>query len=134
MVDEGRFYPLFYKLEQIGDPKRPETFMVDPNDIICVLPSLKHGKYVDDITWEFINKSTGKIIKTKTHTRPYSPNGDYAYIRTIENQTGGLSQTPILNIKPEKLTPGYYDVILHYKVGNVIQTRKFSSVFIVKKQ
>lgn len=129
MVDEDRFYPALHKLMPIS-----EDGEVDPDDVICIIPTFKHGKKIENVTWMFENKSTGEKIFSKVHDRPIFPDGNYRGARPAYQNYGGLSDTPVLNVVPKELKPGYYDITLNYRVDNTDYSQKFSSVFVIKKK
>jgi len=129
MVDEDRFYPALHKLMPIS-----EDGEVDPDDVICIIPTFKHNKKIENVTWMFENKSTGEKIFSKVHDRPIFPDGNYRGARPAYQNYGGLSDTPVLNVVPKELKPGYYDITLNYRVDNTDYSQKFSSVFVIKKK
>ena len=129
MIDEDRFYPILHKLVPI-----PEDGVVDFDDVICVLPLFKHSKKIEDVTWLFENKSTGEKIFSRVHDRPIFPDGVYGGRVPDYKNHGGLADTPILNIIPKELKPGYYDVTINYKMDHKEYSQKFSSVFMIRKK
>ena len=129
MVDEDRFYPILHKLVPI-----PEDGVVDFDDIICIVPLFKHSKKMENVTWLFENKSTGEKIFSKVHDRPIFPDGIYGGALPEYKNHGGLADTPILNIVPKELKPGYYDVTVNYRMDHKDYSQKFSSVFMIRKK
>ena len=129
MVDEDRFYPALHKLVQI-----PENGEVSGNDVVCIVPLFKHSRKIKEVTWLFENKSTGEKIFSKVHNRIIVPDGDYGGIHGRLQSPGGLADTPVLNVVPKNLTPGYYDVTVNYRMNDKEYSQKFSSVFVIKKQ
>lgn len=129
MVDEDRFYPILHKLVPI-----PEDGIVDFDDIICIVPLFKHSKKMENVTWLFENKSTGEKIFSKIHDRPIFPDGIYGGALPEYKNHGGLADTPILNIVPKELKPGYYDVTVNYRMDHKDYSQKFSSVFMIRKK
>ena len=128
MVDEDRFYPALHKLVPIS-----EDGVVDPDDVICIVPMFKHGKKIEMVTWMFENKSTGEKIFSKVYERPIFPGGEYGGAHPNYKDYGGLADTPVLNVVPRELKPGYYDVTVNYRVDHTDYSQKFSSVFVIKK-
>jgi len=129
IIDEDRFYPILHKLVPI-----PEDGTVEFDDVICVIPLFKHGKKIEDVTWVFENRSTGKKIFSKLHQRPIFPDGNYGKYAYPYSGFGGLADTPVLNITPREMDPGYYDVVINYKMGGAVYSQRFSSIFMIKKK
>jgi len=129
MVDEDRFYPALHKLMPIS-----EDGSVDPGDVICIVPVFKHGKKIENVTWMFENKSTGEKIFSKVYDRPIFPDGNYGGAWMNYKDYGGLADTPVLNVTPREMKPGYYDITVNYRMDKTDYSQKFSSVFVVEKK
>lgn len=127
-VDEDRFYPLMHKLVPID-----ENGVVEANDIICIIPTIRHSKEITQASWMFENRSTGKKIFSEIHDRVINPTGEYGGFKFRWDNIGGLTGSPVLDVQPQYLEPGYYDVVLNYKMGDNEYSQRFSSVFMIKK-
>lgn len=132
LVDEDRFYPIMHKLTPV-----PENGEVEYNDVICVIPHVRHSQEIEITSWMFENRSTGKKIFSQLRTRPISPDyhqGEYLGEKVKYQEIGGIIDTAILNTRPQLMEPGYYDVVLNYKLGETEYSQRFSSVFVIKKR
>lgn len=116
------FYPQFHKLELLGG-NNIEDYTISQYDALCCIPvtisnnkitEFKYGHTIQDYEWEFTN-STSSLIQ-----RP------------------GSSQMPFIvnNTKPEKLKPGFYNIVFRYKLSddntNKFNTFSLNSAFKVK--
>lgn len=126
-IDELRFSPVFYNLEPFNDIK------VNPNEVLYITPEIRHSQPITYGHWEFKNMSTLKsTFSNITWMKDYPESkymGDYDKILNI----GGKQTTLFTGYTPEKLNPGYYSIILHYREGKqeYEQEIKLNSAFIL---
>lgn len=108
------FIPGFYTLEEFGEGNILQNYTIAQNELLCVKPRLSYGKHIVKHEWEFINTS---VIPHKTIKLDRSINSPF-----------------IAPINPEKLDPGYYDVIFRYKLDNDnVNEIRLDSAFLIKK-
>ncbi len=110
-IDTSRFFPIFHKLEEI------EGFTVSRDETVVCLPNFRWiDKQVEDCYWEFINRTTGETISSKS----FKSTGDELYIQ--EPFVGKFDYVGTLR-------KGYYDVVLHFSMGGTEQTETVESAF-----
>lgn len=119
-VDEYRFYPILHRLESLDDIE------ISADYTLYIKPVLHHAVYG---RWEFRNTSTLKSYYTKTYQYRDIPSGEYLGYKPTHVSSHDPSS---MFLSPGvELTPGYYDIILHYMVDNVEQSYKVSSAFLI---
>lgn len=120
-VDEYRFYPILHMLKPLEDTE------ISADYTLYIKPVLHHATHG---MWEFKNTSTLKSYYTKTYQYRDIPSGEYL----------GYKPTSVNNHDPSsmfldpgvELTPGYYDIILHYMIDNVEQSYRVRSAFLIR--
>ena len=110
--DDYIFMPEFHKLVPFipkGGEHKLDCYKITNNDALCVIPKLSFGKYISEYDWEFINKSTGQVIKLKDIKEPF-----------------------IAATNESFLSNGYYTVVFKYRLTNEekINTIILDSAFI----
>lgn len=126
-VDEFRFFPIFHKLIKFNN-----TSPITRNDVIYVEPIIKHSKNIGKCHWEFKNNSTLKSTYSSSYDIEDQPDGRYMG-KYLTPTHGGKQGSLFMANDPQKLSPGYYTVILHYKDGEGEQQYEVSSAFILEK-
>jgi hypothetical protein len=165
------FIPYFYKLEKVGDltdferitenlsdedkfriRNAQDTYMIDNDDVVCFLPSIKCIRRPKDFMWKYICKTTEEQITPLTFrdahkiTEKYAED-QYNSIEKIEPNDNVMKELekpfptilqPIFGRYDFRIlpTPGYYDVILNYKMDDKEpenRTKTISSQFVVRK-
>lgn len=102
--DYGYFSEFHYLSEMNYD--KESLYNITDNDVVCIIPELPKGLYIDDWDWEFINVTRNEIIKLPNYQEPY-----------------------VADIKKSLLSTGYYDVVFKYKIGNDVKTLTKKSIF-----
>lgn len=109
------YFPEFHYLEELSG-KTLSDYTAYDNDAICAVPfiggdrnnTLKYGKDIKNVEWEFENITTGEIIKLNNSIRePYITNKNYN----------------------DYLDYGYYNVTFRYRLGNNDKEINLNSAF-----
>lgn len=141
-TDEERFR---YRID-------PSTYEIDHDDVVCFLPSVKCIRRPKDFMWKFVCKTNNQEITPITFRDAHQLSekylqDEYNTIEKIEpnDNVAAELQKPFPTILQPLFgrydfrvlpTPGYYDVILNYKMDDNDahnQTKTISSQFIVRK-
>lgn len=116
-IDESRFYPSFHTLVDVEDRH------IGRNDVVVCRPTyILQDRAIEldsNPYWEFVNRSTGEIFQSQL----------------LKNKTKKIYvEEPFVGIYDyyNELTPGYYDVILHYKLGGRDNVSHIDSAFVIE--
>ena len=165
------FIPYFYKLEKVGDltdfdrltknlsdedkfriRNAQDTYMIDNDDVVCFLPSIKCIRRPKDFMWKYTCKTTNEEITPITFRDAHKITEKYAgdqynsvvkiepndnVMKELEKPFPAILQ-PLFGRYDFRIlpTPGYYDVTLNYKMDDNDEenrTKTISSQFIVRK-
>lgn len=121
------FIPYFYDLVKVGEMSlfdevtkkytdeeafkmriAENTYTIKQTDVVCFVPNLSSIKRPKDFQWKFVCKSTNDEITPKTYR---SDNNDKSFPTILTPLFGRYDFATL----PD---PGYYDVILSYKLDD----------------
>ena len=100
------YFPEFHYLIELDGNKESDYYIYN-GDTVAVIPELPLGLEIDDFDWTFTNASNNKTYKFKYIQEPFVASDEFN----------------------TELTPGYYDVIFKFKVGEEWHQLKMDSIF-----
>lgn len=129
LVDEDRFIPIFHKLVKVEE----NNCEVLPSELMVAIPELKRTyKEHNEIVWEFLNSSTMEnTIEYKAFTPEFGAN----HMPIYKSSTSIDFMEPYIGkFEPRVLTPGYYNINLHYQYGNEEHCESRDGAFKIRKK
>jgi len=110
LIDTDRFY---MDINSVEHKPSLQDYMIEQDDLACVIPDIKYLNKIKQFEWEFINKTTGEVVHLPSIKEPM-----------------------VASQLKNGLKPGYYSVKFRYKLStysNEVHEVMRDCAFIIKK-